>query len=308
MRHNINNIRNIDSRLIAFEKDKRQLPGISSSKARECFIKQVIDSTQRIKYVSTILNQNTSANCLNPSLNGFNPIKAAAWYRKSGNFEEAFWMVFLLTHFGRNSVTKWRLVNDIYSGLSSQITWNWISTKQNLQAFKSWLNQNITTLKKNGSFGNHRKYQSLDAYSKNGTGETFESYINWINTYGSHQSLVNSVKNKIGNDPKSLFHFLFKDMSSVIGFGRTGKFDYLTMVGKLGLIEIEPDLTYMGNSTGPVSGARELFGNQNLKPSTLESWLSELEQYLNLHFGMQVLEDAICNWQKNTEKYIYFGG
>jgi len=51
-------------------------------------------------------------------------------------------------------------------------------------------------------------------------------------------------------------------MNDVERFGRTAKFDYLTMVGKLGLAAIEPGSTYMQGATGPLKGARLLFGGR----------------------------------------------
>ena len=94
-------------------------------------------------------------------------------------------------------------------------------------------------------------------------------------------------------------------MSAVARFGRTARFDYLTMVGKLGLAAIEPPSTYMEGSTGPVRGARLLFGGRE-NATTLDSWLVELEA--ELHVGMQVLEDALCNWQKSPNEFKPFRG
>ena len=37
-----------------------------------------------------------------------------------------------------------------------------------------------------------------------------------------------------------------------------------------------------------------------LPASDLESWLAELSTILNV--GMQVLEDALCNWQKKSRR------
>jgi hypothetical protein len=94
-------------------------------------------------------------------------------------------------------------------------------------------------------------------------------------------------------------------MDAVASFGRTARFDYLTMVGKLGLAQIEPGSTYMQGSTGPLQGARLLFG-EAASAAALDAWLVELDGVLDV--GMQVLEDALCNWQKSPEKFIPFRG
>jgi hypothetical protein len=98
-------------------------------------------------------------------------------------------------------------------------------------------------------------------------------------------------------------------MHAVRRFGRTARFDYLAMVGKLGLAQIEPGSAYIQGSTGPVVGARLLFGgrkNADLSALYLDQWLVEIDAELNV--GMQVLEDALCNWQKSPVKFDRFRG
>ncbi|ECE0830443.1 hypothetical protein AH639_23360, partial [Salmonella enterica subsp. enterica] len=87
------------------------------------------------------------------------------------------------------------------------------------------------------------------------------------------------------------------------------KFDFLTMLEKLNIMDIEADSTYMSEATGPRRGANLLFGGStsNIYSTTLlENWVSELDSYLNV--GMQVMEDSLCNWQKSPERFIRFRG
>jgi hypothetical protein len=285
----------------------RQLPGINTDEKKDCLIKQIIDSVRRIKYVTVIRDKNYHDDiCANPESEAFDPIKAAAWHHQQQNIDEAFWLAFLSTHFGRNHRTRWKLVKDIYKGPSNAAYWTWARVKQNPDAFRGWLDMNQETLR-NGKFGNHRKYQSLGAYNNNGTGHAIASYVEWIGENQNHQNLIDRSIAIAGNNPKELFRHFYNSMDGVASFGRMAKFDYLTMVGKLGLVNIEPDSTYMNGATGPFSGARLLFG-QNANAATLDEWLFELDSHLNLPFGMQVLEDAICNWQKSQNEYKYFGG
>jgi hypothetical protein len=98
-------------------------------------------------------------------------------------------------------------------------------------------------------------------------------------------------------------------MTAVKRFGRTARFDYLTMLGKLGLAAIQPGSAYMQDATGPVTGAQLLFGgskNSNLKKKDLDQWLIQLDGHLNV--GMQVLEDSLCNWQKSPSRFKPFRG
>ena len=93
-------------------------------------------------------------------------------------------------------------------------------------------------------------------------------------------------------------------------FGRTGKFDFLTMVGKIGLLDIAPPSAYMVHGTGPVRGARLLFigavDNEAHSKKKLDVLSAELDKTLDV--GMQVIEDSLCNWQKSPGKYLSFRG
>jgi hypothetical protein len=83
------------------------------------------------------------------------------------------------------------------------------------------------------------------------------------------------------------------------------------MMGKLGLIDVEPNSVYMNGATGPFAGAQLLFTGQLAGPLSrheLEHNLDLLDGHLNLPFGMQILEDALCNWQKSPAAYVYFSG
>jgi len=238
----------------------------------------------------------------------FDPLKAAILHQRRGNIEEAFWLVFLFVHFGKHARAGWRYAREVYGRLGGGGRWDWASTSADPSGFRSWLDSHQGELKREGvprGFGNHRKYESLDAYSPNGTGSAVESYVRWVNPPRTHQQLMEQVCRQAGGDPRKAFDYLYHSMRAVARFGRTARFDYLTMVGKLGLALIEPPSTYMQGSTGPVQGARLLFGNHE-NPLNFERWLVELDAQLQV--GMQVLEDALCNWQKSPARFKPFRG
>jgi hypothetical protein len=91
-------------------------------------------------------------------------------------------------------------------------------------------------------------------------------------------------------------------------FGRTARFDYLQTAGELGLAPITPDALHCQGSTGPVAGARLLFGDPGNSPSLadLENSAVKLDGYLNL--GLDAIEDALCNWQKSPALFRPFRG
>lgn len=110
-------------------------------------------------------------------------------------------------------------------------------------------------------------------------------------------------------DSRRAFRYLYRSMQQVSSFGRIGCFDYLAMLGKMDLASIEPDSTYMSGATGPRIGARLLLGSDkgfSAKSRDMDSIFIHLGDRLGV--GMQVLEDAICNWQKSPSKFVPFRG
>lgn len=283
------------------------MPGIATQASLNCLVKQMVDSVRRIKYVAIINNKNHSNTVCDPMSNAFDPIKAAAWHRQNGDVNEAAWLVFLATHFGKNRRTKWQLVKNIYGALGQRAPWTWNNIQGHIPAFRNWLSQNESTVKVNANFGNHHKYESIDALGNNGTGEAIATYINWVSAAGDHTQLFANAAVNCNHNCRLTFAELYEAMNVVKRFGRTARFDYLTMVGKLGLAQIEPDSTYMHGATGPYDGAQLLFGSKQ-KKAVFNTWLNALEAHLGLYYGMQVLEDSLCNWQKSPNNYIYFGG
>lgn len=299
--------------LALYEQQVRPLVGIQDAAYRVTLIKQFVESLRRVRYVTRIAQRDVSNNRADPSSDLFDPERAAVLHYRQGNFDEAFWLIFLSVHFGKPRGSGWRLVRDIYGQLGSGNYWDWAQTSANPTAFRHWLSTSLATLKGGDGvtrrFGNHRKYESLHPYSDRGTGSAIESYVNWVVHFGDHNLLIQDSATQTNGTPRAMFDYIYRSMGDVISFGRTAKFDYLTMVGKLGLAPIEPGSTYMQGATGPFKGAKLLFGNAatvNLNRSQLDAWVIQLEGYLNV--GMQPMEDALCNWQKSPGTFKAFRG
>ena len=65
----------------------------------------------------------------------------------------------------------------------------------------------------------------------------------------------------------------------------------------------------MAEATGPIKGARLLFGGTttaNMSAVILEQKIQTLDAALGV--GMQVIEDALCNWQKSPGNFVRFRG
>lgn len=298
----------LDAGLLTFDRDKRPLPRIRDSAKREAFVEQLLESIRRVKIVAVLRARELSDRRANPNDELFDPLKAAILYQRQGNIEEAFWLVFLFVHFGKHARAGWRYAREVYGRLGEAGQWDWASTSADPSGFRAWLHAHQDDLKREGvphGFGNHRKHESLDAYSRNGTGAAVESYVRWVGPPRTHQELMEQVYRQADGDPRKAFDGLYQSMRAVARFGRLGRFDYLTMLGKLGLAAIEPASTYMENSTGPLRGAQLLFGVGE-SAATLDQWLVGLDAQLSV--GMQVLEDALCNWQKSPARFIPFRG
>ena len=298
----------LESDLLSFDRGKRSIPGIHNSTRRKVLLEQLLESIHRVRYVEVVRTQKLSNRRADPNDNLFDPLKAAILCQRQGNIQDAFWLVFLFVHFGKHALAGWRYAREVYGRLGDRKGWNWASTSTDPSGFRAWLDAHQGELKRKGvphGFGNHRKYESLDACSPMGTGAVVESYVNWVGPPRTHQELMAQAYRQADSDPRKTFDDLYQSMGVVARFGRLARFDYLTMVGKLSLAPIEPGSTYIQGSTGPVKGARILF-ESDAGVAALDQWLVELDGQLNV--GLQVLEDALCNWQKSPDSFMPFRG
>ena len=176
----------------------------------------------------------------------------------------------------------------------------------NPDAFRGWLDENVESFRQiNSGFGNHRKYESLDARSTSGTGEVVGTYVDWVSAAGNHDALFNGARTSAQDTPEMLFERLYRSMSAVARFGRTARFDYLSTAGRLGLLDIRPGSPFLTNATGPLKGARLMFTPVD-RPAELDKRVVEVAQALGI--GMDTMEDALCNWQKSPTEFIRFRG
>jgi hypothetical protein len=236
----------------------------------------------------------------------FDPLKAAFLYRRDGDLDEACWLVFLFVHFGKHRKGGHLYTRSVYGRFGEGGLWDWRSVSADPAGFRDWLRDNQKRLRAlPTAFGNHRKYETLDADSDAGTGAAIASYVAWVAPPRTHQQLFDEAVSVASGDSRQAFDILYKSMSPVRRFGRTARFDYLAMIGKLGFAPIEPGSAYLSNATGPVTGARLLLGSR-IPVAELDGLLIRLDERLQV--GMQAIEDAVCNWQKSPERFKSFRG
>jgi hypothetical protein len=300
------------SRLRSFSKTTHSLVGIGDPKAEDVFIFQMIESIRRIRFIKQVSERHISLARKDPDNDLFDPVRAAMLHHAAGDLEEACWLIFLFTHTGKNIKSGYQLLRDIYGKLGTHKVWTWATVSKDPLAFRHWLDKNMPSLRasdKHRAFGNHRKYQSLDAWKPNGTGDAVQSYVQWVKTYGSHSKMFNEVVIEANHNPERAFNLLYKSMRAVNSFGRTARFDYLSMIGKVGLASIRPDSVHLKGATGPVLGAKLFFyGTKTSKQS--DSHLEHLADDLATFLGVdkQVMEDSLCNWQKDHTTKKRFRG
>ena len=292
------------TRLLAFG-DDQALPGVGSEERRGALISQLVESTHRVRYPVVMLNRNISGNRCHPDSPMFDPLLAAIHMKSRGEIDESFWFLFLFIHFGKHRTGKWRYAAEVYRRSDSE-RWSWAEVTRDPAGFRNWVLANAAHIRRKGvpgGFGNHRKYERLET-----TPDVVDSYLQWIGPNQSHADFFGQAVRDASGDRAKAFDSLYRSMGAVLRFGRTARFDYLSMVGKLGLAPIEAGSPYLQDSTGPLIGARLLFCCNGRQLSNSELNESAIRLAKGLGIGMQVLEDALCNWQKSPETFKPFRG
>jgi hypothetical protein len=128
----------LEADLQAFSANQCALPGIAHSAARATLVKQIIASLRRLDYSRIISTRDISPDRADPQSPLFDPERGAVLYFRAGRLDEAFWLVFLITHFGRSLKHGWRMLREVYSGLGAG-AWTWAGVSANPAEFRAWL-------------------------------------------------------------------------------------------------------------------------------------------------------------------------
>lgn len=293
----------LDGGLLEFSENDTALIGVLEPVARRTLATQMIASLRRSDYTEILKNRDIHPSRADPDNDMFDPERAALFHARNGNLDEAIWIIFLSTHFGKHGRHGWRLMRDVYSGLGTG-RWTWERVSGQPDAFREWLRVNRARIA--GAFGNHRKYETLDPVSRSSTALVVESFVRLCSP--SPSGYFAKLVRKTGNNPTEIFDAAYRGLT-IARFGRLAKFDFLAMLGRTDLAPVKPGSTYLRGATGPLRGARLLVdGDPNSHTGTdeLDNILRRLD--LTLGVGMQVMEDSICNWQKSPRKFVHFLG
>ena len=250
----------IVAKLVAYSNEIDSLPGAADAERRETLAKQFVESERKIDRTKRLASRASAVERTEPGSDFFDPELAAVWHRINGDIDEASWLVFLSVHFGQHGEDGWLLCRQIYGGMGPNPFWTWKRAVSEVGQFGDWLSSLLRTRNSPmGRFGNHRKYESL-ASGQSGLPLVLKSYVTWVSAAGGHGPLFQKTLAE-NHGPKAAFADLYRQMDAILRFGRLGKFDYLTMISKLGIADIEADATYLISATGPKRGAQLLFND-----------------------------------------------
>jgi hypothetical protein len=242
----------LDSGLLKFSKEYTPLVGVKNELARQTLAKQMIASLRRIEYTAILKIRDIHPDRANPDSSLFDPERAALLHARNGNPDEAIWLIFLSIQFGKHGKYGWRMLKDVYSGLGTG-RWTWVRASAQPNNFRKWLKVNRASI--GGAFGNHRKYETLDADSKSSTALVIESFIELC--IPSPSDYFAALTRSTGNDPRKIFDATYHSLT-IARFGRLAKFDFLALLGRMELAPMKPGSAYLRGSSGPLRGARLL--------------------------------------------------
>ncbi|UNU44529.1 hypothetical protein EAO27_18790 [Sphingopyxis sp. YF1] len=296
----------IEQALVAFEQNVAPLPGMPTPVERYVLSRQIIASIRREEYFEILQKRGAiSARRADPNDPAFEAEAGVVYLIQSGQIDEAAWLIFLMVFFAKPEVSGWTRLKDVYGKLG-QGKWDWATVSGNPAALTAWLTANWRKIR--GKFGNHRKYESMRPDANRPIGGSFATYIGWVSASGGHVPHFAGLVQAAGNDPHVIFDAFYRAIP-VKGFGRLGRFDWVAMLARYGLIPAEAGSAYLDGATGPTNGAKLLFFNDrkaNVSTADIQARLNQLDQHLNV--GMEILEDSLCNWQKKPRQFEHFKG
>jgi hypothetical protein len=258
--------------------------------------RQTYDSIRRIRIYDTykIKANDAVANQMSFSHTS-NPFVLAQ--RKDLSFQERVWVVYLATYFGKSKNSGWDLFKRA-SFKPDQSIIKFEQIKDDIDSYFKYLSS--IDFFQGCTFSNHRKYTAKELNGSKGLFRSIDYFVKNIQIYCPEVEMD--------------FHDMFLLSIKIPNFGRLAGFDFTSSLAKLDLNVKEPTSMYADHSTGPLQALGlllKLTGNntaivyQRELGSDLMSWF--LTNSTIFMVG-QVLEDAICNWQKNTTRYIRYVG
>ncbi|WP_296405613.1 hypothetical protein [Psychrobacter sp.] len=259
---------------------------------------QLLDRVKEDERVENLFKSDIHQEVSDPKSECFNPIKAII-FLKDKHYDEACWLSFLLIYTDDSDESDWAFMRKLYGaeglGLKTALTWEVVNDAPHLLSDR--LDELVTALAESHpkpKFGHHRAYESLKHLPM-----VFTSYIGFIHEQGGHEAAF-GLKDK-SVDRTDYFKTRYDLIrQNVYRFGRLSTFEFLCLLGKMRLADVEPNSCYIAEASGPKRGARLLFGM--LSNEQLDEHAIGLANYLEVSY--QQLEAALCHWQKSPNRFI----
>lgn len=271
------------------------VPGLTLTSGAALFAEEVARSVARINGVRLPAANPLDGVATNPADPAWDAWRAIVWHDRCGDKEEATWLAFLATHFGRREGDDdpWRSTRAVYSAFGEGVlSWEQVvASPADISTVCQGHAEECHRLK----FGNHRKFETPRPGHPLGVDAVLRSYVEGIiQRTGGRQVALFSVPN-VGAAGRS--ERLMRKLRFVKRFGRTALFDLLTLLGNSGVYDLTPGRVHLVGPTGPLRGAKKMFGNADNR--RLEAYANEMATRLDI--PIQAVEDALCNWQKHPE-------
>lgn len=208
------------------------------------------------------------------------------------------WIIFLATYFGKSDTSGWKLFNRAaFDGNYELISFEKVVKDVNkyfnyLQSFDFF---------EGTKYSNHRKY-------------TKKSLLGEKGVFNSMDYITNNIKDFTQKDRLS-FNDAYLRSQKIPSFGRLSAFDFTSSLVKCSLNVEEPKSMYAENSTGPMQALKLILDltksintSRDARIKLSYDLVRFFEENSDIFMTGQVLEDAICNWQKKPDEYRYFRG
>ena len=289
----------IEQKLREFDTHIYPLPGLESGEALKSFASALCNAIDEVLIASEPLGLVTSGEVFDYDSSKFDPLLTAMWHCNLGKIEEACWLLFLCSYFGKHPKKGWNFLRSVYSAFDGKIPWNWSQVSGRSEEFGNWLLFNQPELKKIRGLGNAYKYYTFDRNKAIEMVAQIQSYIVWVKSKVNHVKLFGDIPDYHAIEPSASFQYCYQEMSVQTALKKSVQFDYLALIGNLGIARIQPGHLYLNDILLPKRGTKWLFDikkSDKIPVSELNMRMSLLVNYLELPFGIQIVQKALGKW------------
>src|SRR4051794_20595158 len=135
--------------------------GLANAARKSALAAQLVDSVRRIAYLNLLAARSRSPALYTPYSGSFEPLGGGAALLRIERIDDAYWLVYLATHFGKHKTDGWNLTEDFFGRFGQGGVWDWATASHDPQALEEWLAANYPAeapASRSRRFGNHRKF------------------------------------------------------------------------------------------------------------------------------------------------------